>query len=177
MRNKFYLKKFQFHNGEHYVTFNIYDLNENKNTITLAITNQGFVLDGIDEELFIQDIENFPADANWDYVNSKNLFEMLRESGILDDEEKYRKAEVYCEIEGYEAWCREVEKYGENWGDDVYVYEDMDWSDFGRYMLHEVNGIKLPLNLEEFFDYEAYGESFSYDGYYLYRGGIAEIRE
>ena len=41
MRNKFYLKEFQYFNGEHFVTFNIYDLNEKKNTITLVITNQG----------------------------------------------------------------------------------------------------------------------------------------
>ena len=41
MRNKFYLKEFQYFNGENFVTFNIYDLNEKKNTITLAITNQG----------------------------------------------------------------------------------------------------------------------------------------
>ena len=34
-----------------------------------ALSDQGFELDGIDEELFIQDIDNFPCDAtNWDYM-------------------------------------------------------------------------------------------------------------
>jgi hypothetical protein len=28
-----------------------------------ALSDQGFELDGIDEELFIQDIDNFPSDA------------------------------------------------------------------------------------------------------------------
>ena len=35
--------------------------------IVAELEKQGFELDGIDEELFIQDIDNFPTDAaNWD---------------------------------------------------------------------------------------------------------------
>ena len=34
------------------------------------LQKQGFILDGIDEELFIQDIEGIPTSAkNWDYGN------------------------------------------------------------------------------------------------------------
>ena len=39
------------------------------------LKKQGFKLNGIDEELFIQDVENFPSSyINWDYMNPKNFF-------------------------------------------------------------------------------------------------------
>ena len=41
MKNKFYLKEFQHFNGEDDVTFNIIDVNENDNKITVAITRTG----------------------------------------------------------------------------------------------------------------------------------------
>ena len=41
------------------------------------LKKQGFELNGIDEELFIQDVENFPSSyINWDYMNPKNFFEL-----------------------------------------------------------------------------------------------------
>ena len=41
MKNRFYMKEFQYHDGEYYVTFNIVDLNELKNEISVAITREG----------------------------------------------------------------------------------------------------------------------------------------
>ena len=41
MKNRFYMKEFQSHDGECYVTFNIVDLNELKNEISVAITREG----------------------------------------------------------------------------------------------------------------------------------------
>lgn len=41
MKNKFYLHEFQYFDGEDTVTFNIVDLNENRDTITVAVTRQG----------------------------------------------------------------------------------------------------------------------------------------
>ena len=41
MKNRFYMKEFQYHDGECYVTFNIVDLNELKNEISVAITREG----------------------------------------------------------------------------------------------------------------------------------------
>lgn len=41
MRNKFYMKEFQYYDGECFVTFNIVDLNELKSEIQLAVTKQG----------------------------------------------------------------------------------------------------------------------------------------
>ena len=41
MKNKFYLKEFQHFDGEDDVIFNIIDVNENSNKITVAITRTG----------------------------------------------------------------------------------------------------------------------------------------
>ncbi len=41
MRNKFYMKEFQYHDGECFVTFNIVDVQELKGEISVAITRQG----------------------------------------------------------------------------------------------------------------------------------------
>ena len=41
MKNKFYLQEFQIFDGEATITFNIVDLNEMKNEISVAITNRG----------------------------------------------------------------------------------------------------------------------------------------
>ena len=36
MKNRFYMKEFQYHDGECYITFNIVDLNELKNEISVV---------------------------------------------------------------------------------------------------------------------------------------------
>ena len=150
---------------------------EDWDEILEELKKQGFELDGIDEELFVQDIENFPANVgNWDYVNPRTLFETLKKSGVLDDDDKYEKMEIYCDIEGYAAWERPVDKYEENWDDGIYLYPDFDWYDLGYYFLHEVDCIQIPEFLENYIDYKRYGEEFSYDGFHEYDGGIVEIR-
>ncbi|MBO7196330.1 MAG: antirestriction protein ArdA [Clostridia bacterium] len=137
---------------------------------------QGFDLDGIDEELFIQDVENFPGDANWDYVHPKTFFELLKESGVLDNDYKYRIMEAYIEVEGYRAFEQRVKDYGEDWDGDIYLYPDTDWYDLGYQMINEYIGTQIPSFLENYIDYARYGEEFSYEGYHEYSGGIIEIR-
>ena len=39
--NQMYLREFEFFNGEYDITFNILDINTEKMTITLAVTNLG----------------------------------------------------------------------------------------------------------------------------------------
>lgn len=61
------------------------------------LKKQGFRLKGIDEELFIQDIDGIPSSGtNWDYVHPKDLFETLKESGVLDDNQKYDTKTFSC---------------------------------------------------------------------------------
>ena len=43
MKNKFYMNEFQYHDGECFVTFNIVELNELKNEISVAITREGHI--------------------------------------------------------------------------------------------------------------------------------------
>ena len=62
---------------------------EDWSEIEKGLKKEGFKLKGIDEELFIQDIEGIDADNNWDYEYPKHLFEILQESGVLDDDYKY----------------------------------------------------------------------------------------
>lgn len=142
------------------------------------LEKQGFQLDGIDEELFIQDIENFVSsgDVNWDYMHPKTLFEMLKTSGVLDDEDKYEKAEIYCEVMGYRDWSRKVEEYEDSWDDDMYLYPDFDWYDLGYYFIHDVDCVNIPDFLENFIDYKKYGEELSFEGFHEYSNGIVEIR-
>ena len=62
--------------------------------IVEELKKEGFELDGIDEELFIQDVEGIEdRSVNWDYVNPETLFNTLKESGVLDDNYKYK---VFC---------------------------------------------------------------------------------
>ena len=40
----FYLKEFSLYDGEHFITFNIVDIDTDKMTITLAITHTGKII-------------------------------------------------------------------------------------------------------------------------------------
>lgn len=160
--------------GSSWITLNDY---EDWEEIEEELEKQGFILDGIDEELFIQDIENFPASGcNWDFVNPSTLFDLLKSSGILDHTYKYELAEAFFEVEGYREWAQLVERYGEHWDDDIYIFENMDWEDLGYYFIEEVFCIKIPEQLEGYIDYRAYGEQFKYENFHEYSGGIIEIR-
>ncbi len=82
--------------GSKWLCLNEYD---DWDEIVEELKKEGFELNGIDEELFVQDIENFVCSGcvNWDYVNPQQLFELLKKSGVLDDEDKYQKAVIYCD--------------------------------------------------------------------------------
>ena len=160
--------------GSKWLTLNDY---EEWSEIEEELTKQGFKLDGIDEELFVQDIENFPSNSkNWDFVNPKELFETLKLSGVLDDEDKFTKMIAYCDIEGYTSFESIVSRKEGDWDDDIYLYPDYDWYKLGYYFLHEVDCIDIPDFLEDYIDYEKYGESLELNGFHEYDGGIIEIR-
>lgn len=60
------------------------------NEIEEELIKEGFELDGIDEELFIQDIEGISADSkSWDYTHPQTLFELLYEAEVLSNDYKY----------------------------------------------------------------------------------------
>lgn len=161
--------------GSKWLTLNDY---EDWEEIEEELKKEGFILDGIDEELFVQDIENFISSnsVNWDNVNPQSLFELLKKSGVLDDDDKYDKAVIYCDIEGYNEWHRLVDEYDDDWDSEIYLYPDMDWYDLGYHFIHEVNCYDIPDWLDNYIDYKRYGEQFSFEGFHEYDGGIVEIR-
>ena len=143
--------------------------------IETELKNQGFILDGIDEELFIQDVDNFPdCNVNWDYMHPKRFFETLKESEVLDNSYKYETFEAFLEVESWDEFERRVESDGANWDDDIYLYRNYDWSELGREMMTMCH--EIPDYLDNYIDYESYGEQFRYDGFQEYSNGIIEIR-
>ena len=140
------------------------------------LKKQGFDLHGIDEELFIQDIEGFPTDCkNWDYVHPQEFFELLQQSGVLIDNQKYEKMQAFIEVCSFEAWEELVKKYDDSWDDDIYLYPNYSWEEFGIERFEEA-GHQLPDNLECYFDFEAFGQSFENSGVLAYSGGLIEYR-
>lgn len=144
--------------------------------IEAELEKQGFELDGLDEELFIQDIDDFPGEISGDYTHPKTFFEVLKESGVLDDEYKYKIMVAFIEVLSYFDFERRVEAHGEHWDDDVYIYPNTDWYDLGYQLIHDCYGTEIPDFLDSYIDYERYGKELRYDGYYQYSNGIIEIR-
>lgn len=139
------------------------------------LKKEGFKLDGIDEELFIQDIEGIPGNScNWDHVNPQQLFETLLESGILDDDYLYELFEAYLEVNNFDDWENLVSSYGSRWGDDIILYRNQDMDDVAYDIMHEC--YEIPDYLENYIDYSSFARDLSYDGYYETSKGVLEIR-
>lgn len=139
------------------------------------LKKQGFKLDGLDEELFIQDIEGIDSKGlNCDYMHPKTLFETLKESGVLDDSYKYEVMEAYLECRTYSDFEDLVNSHGHHWNDDIYLYKNFDWADYGKEYFNSMC-YELPDSLEDFIDFEAYGKYIGYDAE-EYSNGIIEIR-
>lgn len=139
------------------------------------LKKEGFELDGIDEELFVQDIEGLPSNAcEWDYTNPKTLFEILKESEVLDDDYKYETMLAYLDVRDFSDFENLVSNKGSHWDDDIQIYKGYDWEDYGRMMFEEYC-YQIPEILENFIDFEAYGKYIG-DFYALkYENGIIEI--
>ena len=131
---------------------------EDWSEIEKELKKEGFKLDGIDEELFIQDIEGLPSNAcEWDYTNPKILFEILKESEVLDDDYKYETLLAYLDVRDFSDFENLVNNKGSSWDDDIHIYKGYDWEDYGR-MMFEESCYQIPEVLENFIDFEAYGK-------------------
>lgn len=139
------------------------------------LKKQGFKLDGIDEELFIQDIECLPSDCcNWDYISPKHLFEILMESDVLYCDYKYEILQAFLEIKNFSDFEKLVNDYGGDWDMDIHLFKNWDWDDYGRDYYQTSNG-KINDDIERYFDFASYGEEIGYDTAYKYSEGIIEI--
>ena len=143
--------------------------------ITVELKSQGFMLKGIDEELFIQDIEGLPSGCtNWDYMHPKTLFDTLYRSGVLEDNHKYDIMIAFLEVRSYDEFEELVSSKGYHWDDDIRLYSNYDWEDYGREMF-DCYGYNVDERLLNFFDFEAYGQYIGSDFAQEYDGGIIEI--
>lgn len=143
--------------------------------IASELKKEGFELDGIDEELFIQDVEGISDNSvNWDYVNPETLFNTLNESGVLTNDYKYKVLCAFLEVRCFDDFEERVKSHGECWDDDIILWENRDWYDLGYEFLHDCHNI--PDYLDNYIDYKRYGEELSYDGFQEYSEGIIEIR-
>lgn len=139
------------------------------------LKEQGFELNGMDEELFIQDIEGIDCSStNWDYMHPKRLFETLKESEVLDDVYKFKVMEAYIEVNSWNDFERLIENYGSRWDDDIILWENMDMVDVAQHYVDEC--YDLPEIAQRYFDYEAFARDLSYDGFYETSCGVIEIR-
>ena len=143
--------------------------------IVEELENEGFELDGIDEELFIQDIEGIDGGGtNWDCVHPKELFETLQESGILDDDDLYELFEAYVEINGFSDWEQLVNSKGSRWDDDIILYRNQDMEEVAYDLMHEI--YIIPDCLENYIDYSRFARDLSYGGFHETSKGVLEIR-
>ena len=145
--------------------------------ITEELKEEGFILNGIDEELFVQDIEGLPSDCkDWDFTNPHTLFETLYESDVLNDEYKYEVMYAYLEVRSFDDFERLVSSHGSRWDDDIYLYQGYDWEDYGREIFLSCGyDREIPDHLQDYFDFDAYGKSMRYDGIEEYSNGLIEI--
>jgi Antirestriction protein (ArdA). len=145
--------------------------------IVEELKKEGFILDGIDEELFIQDVDGISSGSkNWDYTNPQDLFETLKEADVIDDDYKYEVMQAFLEVNSFDDFEDLVNSHGSNWDMDINLYKNMSWYDLGYYFIHEVCCREVPDWLDNYIDYEKYGNELSYDGFSEYSNGIIEIR-
>ncbi|WP_418841260.1 antirestriction protein ArdA [Ruminococcus sp.] len=161
--------------GSKWLDFDDYD---DWDEIIEELEKEGFELDGIDEELFVQDIEGIPTDSeDWDNTHPKEIFELIKSSGVLNDNYKHEIMEAYCEVRSFDEWADLVERYGENWDDDIIFYKGQDMYDVAYNLVNECYDLEKMLgNLASYFDYNAFARDLSFDGYSETERGVIEIR-
>ena len=118
--------------------------------IVEELKKEGFELDGIDEELFIQDVEGIEdRSVNWDYVNPETLFNTLKESGVLDDDYKYNVFCAFLEVRSYDDFEEKVNSHGDRWDDCINLWSGYSWEDYGKEML-DCCGYQIPEHIIDF---------------------------
>lgn len=160
--------------GSKWLTFN--DFSEWEE-IEEELVKQGFELEGIDEELFIQDIEGISG-FNCDYMHPQRLFEILKEAELLEDGSKLQMARAFIEARSWDDFEELVNDNGSSWDDDIYFYKDKSVEEVLEEMVEECYNLDFSKLgwLADYItiDYEAMARNL--DGYYEVENGVLEIR-
>ena len=157
--------------GSKWLNFDDYD---DWDAIKEELKKEGFKLNGIDEELFVQDIEGMPENSeNWDYVHPKDIFELIKSSGVLDDEYKYDLMQAYCEAASFDEWAERVRFHEDDWDSDLILYRNRDMEDVAYELMHEI--YEIPDCLENYIDYSRFAQDLSFDGYTETSKGVLQV--
>lgn len=153
-----YTNKNEKSSGSEWIDLTKYDTWD---AIEEELKKQGFDVDGADEELFIQDM-NFEIDGlNSDYTHPRYLFNILKTSGALEDEDLYKEMIAYTEVVDWDEFCDLVEKRGRNWDDDIIFGVDCDLYDFGYDRVKESIDADTFKFLESYIDFEHYANDLN----------------
>ena len=158
--------------GSSWIDFADYDSWEE---IEEELKKQGFQLDGIDEELFIQDIEE-DWGFNCDYMHPERLFKIYKDGDL---ENKEQIALAFIEARCWDDLVDLIECRGTNWDDDIYFYKNMSPEEVAEQMVcdcyPDLDTSRLGwLGNYITIDYEAMADD---EPYYEVSGGTIEIRE
>lgn len=142
------------------------------------LASEGFLLEGIDEELFIQDLEGLPGDCfNCDYMNPETLFNVLYASGVLACDYLYDIMIAFLEVRSWSEFVERVENHGDSWADDIILHPGASLEDVARDYFYDSYSKEVRDVIEEldwYIDFERYGrENLEYAE--EYSGGIIEI--
>ena len=138
------------------------------------LKKQGFQLDGIDEELFIQDYDNSWGFSG-DYMHPERLFKIYKEGDL---ENKEQIALAFIEARSWDDLEHLINNHGSSWDDDIYFYknmtpaevaEEMVWSCYPELDFDKLGWIGNYVTI----DYEAMADD---SPYYEVDGGTIEIR-
>ena len=80
------------------------------------------------------------------------------------------------EIKNFSDFESLVDAYGSNWDMDVHLFKNWDWDDYGRDYYQTCNG-EISSDMDNYFDFERYGEDVGYDTAHKYSEGIIVIYE
>ena len=143
--------------------------------IVEELKKEGFQLNGIDEELFIQDVEGIEdRSVDWNYINPETLFNTLKESGVLDDDYKYKTFCAFLEVRCFDDFEEKVKSRGRHWSDNICLWSGYSWEDYGKEMLNNC-GYEIPESIIDFIDLERYGKYCGDEYLQEYSNGLIEI--
>ena len=137
---------------------------------------QNHGIDSYDGEWMLLDVENLPGyDKRWNDWDPERLFNLIKDSEILEDSYKFDIMEAYVEVRSLDDFANLVDSKWRNWDEDINLYEGFTWCDYGR-MVYKNYGYKIPTEIENCIDFEKFGKSFegAYSAY-EYSNGIIEV--
>lgn len=136
--------------------------------ITDELTADGWELDGIDEELFIQDSDG--ADISELDAHPSELLELLQMSEIFEDDYKFELMEAYTEIYSFSDWLDLVRRDESGWHYNLKYWSGSTIDDVAYDLMNEL--YEIPENLKSYIDYNAFARDLEFDGYHETSNGV-----